>query len=70
MKLIWESINVGPKLFYLGIFRLVFEKRLVSHLKQLRIFQNVKFHAKLKNLNIGSKYPLFESFVQYFQKVL
>ena len=44
-----ESWNLGPKLPYLGIFRLTFEKRLLANLKQPQIFQSAKFRAKIKN---------------------
>ena len=46
----YESLNLGPKLPHLGIFRLTFEKKLLSYLEQLPIFQNAKFREKLKIL--------------------
>ena len=54
-----ESLNLGHKLLYLGIVRLKFEKKLLLHLKQPRIFQNIKFHAELKILKLGPKLLVF-----------
>ena len=51
----YESLNLGPKLPHLGIFKLTFEKKLLSYLKQLPIFQKAKFRAKLKILNFWTK---------------
>ena len=47
---------------YLGFFRLTFERKLLLHLKQPRILQNAKLHAKLKILKFGTKYALFGYF--------
>ena len=52
----YESLNLGPKLPHLGIFTLTFEKKLLSRLKQLLVFQNVKFRAKSKILKFRKNY--------------
>ena len=49
-------------MLYLGTFRVTYEKTLLSHLKQPRIFQNPKFRAKLKILKFWTKIALFECF--------
>ena len=54
-----ESLNLGQKLLYLGIVKLKFEKKLLLHLKQSRIFQNIKLHAELKILKLGPKLLVF-----------
>ena len=51
----YESLNLGPKLPHLGIFKLAFEKKMLSHLKQLPNFQNAKSREKLKILNFWDK---------------
>ena len=56
-----EFLNLGQKLLYLGIVRLKFEKNLLLHLKQPRIFQNIKFHAELKILKLGPKLLVFQA---------
>ena len=63
----WEkkSLNVGPKLPYLGI--------LGWHLKKLKqpwIFQNTKFHAKLKTFKVGPKLLYLDVFGGKFKKLL
>ena len=42
---------------YSGSFRLTFDKIFFYHLKRTQIFQNAKFHAKLKIPNLGPKLP-------------
>ena len=54
-----ESLNLGQKLLYLGTVRLKFEKKLLLHLKQPRIFQNIKFQCELKILKLGPKLLVF-----------
>ena len=49
----YESLNLVPKFPSLGIYRLIIEQKLLSHLKQLRIFC-----AKLKTLKFGTKIVL------------
>ena len=65
-----ESLNVGPKLPYLGIFRQKKKKtkknKLISHLKQSRNFQYARFCAKSKILKLGTKSALFGCFGQQF----
>ena len=43
-----ESLILGPKLLYLGISRLTFDKKLFPRVKQPQIFQIARFHEKLK----------------------
>ena len=57
-----ESLNVGLKIALFGYFRLTFEKKLLSHLKQPRIFQDAKFRPKLKSLKFGTNIALFGCF--------
>ena len=64
-----ESLNVGQKLPYLGIFRLTWKKnkkQLISHLKQPQNFQYTNFCAKSKFLKLGTKSVLFGCFGQQF----
>ena len=62
--------NLEPKLFYLGIFRLVFEKQIIVTLEATSNFQNAKFHEKLKILRFGTKITLFGCFGQQFVKTI
>ena len=57
-----ESWNLGPKLPYLGIFRLTFEKRLWQIWSNLKFFKAPSFVQKLKILKFGTKNPLFWNF--------
>ena len=57
-----KIVNLGPKMPYLGFFRLTFERKLLLYLKQPRILQNAKLHAELKILKFGTKYALFGYF--------
>ena len=63
-----ESLNVGQKLPYLGIFRLTWKKKkkLISYLKQPRNLQYANFCAKSKFLKLGTKSALFGCFGQQF----
>ena len=45
-----ESLNLGPKLPYLDIFKVALEKNMLSHLKQNRIFHKVL--CKIENPQI------------------
>ena len=58
----WKSLILGPKMPYLGFCRLTFERKLLLYLKQPRILQNAKLHAKSKILKFGTKYALFGYF--------
>ena len=63
-------LNVGPKLFYLGIFGLELEKATVLwffYISTLKFFQT-KFCQKIKILKFGTKIVLIESFGLEFQK--
>ena len=55
-----ESLNLGPKLSYLG-FKLTFQKKKL-YLKQPRFFYNTKFWVKLNILKFKTKNPLFGYF--------
>ena len=63
-------LNVGTKLFYLGIFGLELEQATVLwffYISTLKFFQT-KFCQKIKILKFGTKIVLIESFGLEFQK--
>ena len=69
-KINQQSLNLGLKLPHLSIFRLIFRKN-NSYLKQPYIFQNAKFHAKLKILKFGTKNGFIWVFLDWnFKKPL
>ena len=66
----YDFLNVGLKLFYLGIFGLKPEKVTVPwffHISTLKFFQT-KFCSKIKILNFGTKIVLIRYFGLEFQK--
>ena len=63
-------LNVGPKLFYLGIFAVELEKATVPwffYISTLKFFQT-KFCPKIRILKFGTKIVLIGCFELKFQK--
>ena len=58
----WKCLNLGPKMPYLGIFGLEFEKNIHIWNKRPWICLVAKFGAKLKILKFGIKNTWFRSF--------
>ena len=65
-------LNVGPKLFYLGIFELELEKTTVLcffYISTLKFFQT-KFCSKIKIFKFGTKIVVIEYFELKFKKLM
>ena len=63
-------LNVGPKLFYFGIFGLKSKKLLCCGILQKppQIFRNTKFWPNIKILKFGTEIAVIGYFRQEFQK--
>ena len=67
-----KNLNLGPKIHYLGIFGLQFNKNYYQIFNQHpRIRENFKFHPKQKNtLVLDEKNALFASLGWKIEKLL
>ena len=61
-----KFLNLGPKIPYLGIFGLQFNKNYYQIFNQYaRICENLKFNPKQKKVNLGSKMLYLGLWLEY-----
>ena len=66
-----KTLNLGPKISYLGIFGLQFNKSYSQIFNQHpRICETIKFHRKQRKIILGTKNALFEFLDWNIEKLL